>query len=135
MKRLTLNRTWFYPNQTLGTLYHDGKLLAYTLERPWKDNKRSESCIPIGLYHCVWQLSPKFGWTYQVLDVPDRSRILIHAGNIVRNTYGCILVGKRIGRMHGEPAVLLSRPTLTNLHSYLAQEPFDLHIRGEYYDW
>ena len=126
---------WFYPNQTLGALYYDGKLLAYTLERPWKYNKRNESCIPVGLYHCVWQRSPKFGWTYQVIEVPGRSRILIHAGNIVRNTYGCILVGRRLGRLHGEPAVLLSRPALTDLHSFLDREPFDLHIKGEYYEW
>lgn len=130
MLELTLHRNRVYSDRIIGKLIIDGDLLAYTLERPWLDNKRSISCIPEGTYTCVWQRSPKFGWTYQVLDVPNRSRILIHSGNVVKNTYGCILLGTRRGVLWSEPAVLSSRRAMRMFHGIMEQAPFTLEIRG-----
>ena len=47
--------------------------------------------------------------TYEVLDVPDRSLILFHAGNTISDSRGCILLGERVGALGEKRAVLNSR--------------------------
>lgn len=54
--------------------------------------------IPIGTYGVQMFPSAKFRAMRPILiRVPGRSGILIHEGNSVRNTLGCILVGQSIG--------------------------------------
>ena len=65
----------------------------YTLELADKDNKRSISYIPAGVYRVVKRRSIRFGEHFHVQNVPNRELILIHVGNSYRNTNGCILVG------------------------------------------
>jgi hypothetical protein len=65
----------------------------YTLELPWLDNKRGESCIPVGTYKLKRHTSPKFGKCFWLQDVPNRSEILIHPANYTRQLRGCIAVG------------------------------------------
>ena len=86
----------------------DGNNLAFTLELPVKDGLPG-SAIPPGTYPIAMLPSPKFlqsadPWvkTYassipHVLDIPNRSEILIHWGNGVADTEGCILVGQGRG--------------------------------------
>lgn len=86
------------PDGTFGTLHFLGKLLCYTLEEPWRNNQRGISCIPTGRYFCTpWRTDTpdhsKAGW--RLHDVPDRKDILIHVGNTLKDTEGCILVGLR----------------------------------------
>ena len=77
-----------------GTLSNeDGELLCDTFELPWRQNKRSESCIPKGLYRAEVVVTKRFGRCVYIHDVPDRSDILIHIGNTATDTRGCILVG------------------------------------------
>jgi hypothetical protein len=105
--RLTLKRHTSGPNSTLGRLYIDGDFACYTLENPWLNNERRVSCIPAGEYELG--LRKEGGWharaltkfergfhkgMLEVLDVPNRSYILIHWGNYPSNTQGCILVGE-----------------------------------------
>ncbi len=40
-------------------------------------------------------ISPKFGNTFEVTNVPNRSEILLHKGNITDDSHGCILVGEQ----------------------------------------
>lgn len=95
--KLILKRHFFNEKKTLGDLFIflNGKLLGMikTIELPWRDNMRRISCIPSGEYIVVPHISPKFGWSLWLKDVPDRSAILIHIGNFVDDTLGCILVG------------------------------------------
>ena len=52
--------------------------------------------IPAGLYTVVKRKSAKYGWHFHILDVPNRSLILIH--NEIINSYqllGCVAVGKK----------------------------------------
>lgn len=84
-------------SQTLGLLqFFKAESLLFeckTMELPWRDNRRNVSCIPPGAYEVRKHLSPKFGRSFHVLNVPGRSEILIHPGNYNRDTLGCILPG------------------------------------------
>tara|TARA_R100001244_G_scaffold112540_1_gene83271 strand:+ start:5 stop:472 length:468 start_codon:yes stop_codon:yes gene_type:complete len=80
---------------TFGVLTnHQGHPIILTLENPWKDNIPYDSCIPIGTYTIKRHLSPKFGETFLITDVPSRSHILFHCGNQHTDTYGCVLTGE-----------------------------------------
>jgi hypothetical protein len=124
---------------TLGMIFHEG-FRCYTLELPWRDNKRSISCIPAGSYSVKVRLSPKYGQAYWVSDVPDRSFILIHSGNWAGDTSknfkthvnGCILLGKQRGLLAGQLAVLNSRITVKRFQNKLQLQPFTLNIHEEF---
>lgn len=92
---ITLKRIASREDGTFGVLLADGRPFAVTLERPWRDNRKGESCIPSGEYACVRVNSPKFGHTWMVRDVPGRSEILFHAGNTFSDSHGCILVAEK----------------------------------------
>lgn len=83
---------------TMGTLFLNGEEFCHTLELPWKENKRSISCIPAGEYEARIRLPRESGTRNYihllVKDVPNRSYILVHIGNTTKDTKGCILVGQ-----------------------------------------
>lgn len=83
------------PDRTLGVMLFSApqKRPIYTLERPWKDNEHAVSCIPCGEYVVVPHDGERFKNCWRLLAVPDRSAILIHVGNTVADTEGCILLG------------------------------------------
>ena len=80
---------------THGELYYDdGEPTGiHTLEEPWKQNQREISCIPPGDYPLKEHNGHHFQDVWEVCNVPGRSAILIHAGNTIKDTRGCILVG------------------------------------------
>ena len=120
---------------TLGILVFEG-FKCYTLELPWRDNKRSISCIPDGSYLVKTRISPKYGEIYWVSDVPNRTFILIHPGNwagdtskgFKSNVNGCILLGQKRGLLAGQLAVLNSRITVKRFQNKLQMQPFTLNI-------
>ncbi len=77
---------------TLGVIKFDTQTF-YTVERPWMNNIVMESCIPEGLYDMGWRESPRFGETWHVKDVPNRTHILIHVANYPHDVHGCIGLG------------------------------------------
>lgn len=91
-----------------GVLIHDRTPFAVSLERPWRNNERNVSCIPPGTYECRRVKSPRFGETFQVMDVPGRSQILFHKGNIDADTHGCICVGEAFNPVLGKPGITQS---------------------------
>ena len=94
MKHCTLIRLDYKTGLgTFGVLLVEGKLLCYTLEKPFLYNIRNESCIPCGCYFCTYH-TRKSKEGYLLQDVPDRSGIMIHIGNTLLDTSGCILLGK-----------------------------------------
>jgi len=114
LKRISQNES----HPTFGVLLNRGLPFAVTLERPWRQNRRGISCIPSGTYRCVrcsaspdygFRDSPNFGNTFQVYNVPERSKILFHKGNVNQDTHGCIIVGEQYDYLQGENAVLSSR--------------------------
>jgi len=108
MKNIRLLRIAYLPDVTLGVLFDENLPFALTLERCWLDNKKSISCIPNGTYICQRVVSPKFGNTFEVKDVPERSHILFHKGNISDDSRGCVIVGEQFEPVNGKPGVLAS---------------------------
>jgi len=135
MKKVNLYRIVTSDQGTNGFLEVNGFKCA-VLELPWRGNKRNCSCIPDGVYHCVLRNSPKFGLTYHITNVPNRSYILIHSGNVAgdetlgyrTHTNGCILLGKYTGILHNQKAVLVSRRTLRLFREYIDTNEFELEI-------
>lgn len=132
--RLVLNR--FFSNQkwTLGTISF-GDTFLFTLELPWKDNEKNKSCIPTGIYKCELTTNrktlggKKIAKAYEIRDVPNRSGILIHAGNSVKDTSGCILLGSNLYHLNGA-LISESRVAVRKFHTYLKdREVFELEIK------
>ena len=110
---------------TFGTLFVDDVVECRTLEdqvreRPgvpvdaWKVPK--QTAIPTGRYRVRLTMSARFGRVLPLLEnVPGFSGIRIHSGNVIEDTEGCILVGRRAsGRMIAESRVAF-RALMTTL--------------------
>lgn len=119
MLSLTLKRMSNNEDGVFGVLLQDTTPICVTLEDSWKNNQSNISCIPAGIYICKRYQSPRFGETFLVTGVPDRTYILFHWGNTEIDTLGCILVGTGFdklwakdddtGVMEYQPAVTRSR--------------------------
>ena len=92
MTEIRLDRFCYHPNGTLGVIDLEGERF-WSIERPWLDNAPNISCIPTGTYGLGWRVSPRFGETWHVKDVPDRTHILIHVANYSKDVQGCIGLG------------------------------------------
>ena len=84
---------------TIGALYIGGHWLCNTLEPrciDWTTEKKvpGKTAIPEGCYNVEMGFSTRFNRLVPYLtDVPHFTGIMIHPGNSVQNTKGCILVG------------------------------------------
>ncbi len=121
---LILERIAKQKTYTIGRLYilrqvvdeyssgEEKEYLCDTLEPTWRDYEhgaykvKGRSAIPEGRYAVVISYSPKFkAWLPILLGGPEFNRqwqgIRIHAGNTVKDTQGCILVGRnqRVGEV------------------------------------
>ena len=68
-----------------GRLYVNGNFFAYTLENAAKN-------IPAGIFGLYDRFSPKFGKRKVYIEVPGRTFILFHGGNVPEHSGGCVLV-------------------------------------------
>ena len=112
LKRIARKSTY-----TIGNLSIDGKIVCDTLEdadlwltqgMPLIEIERrkvsGKTAIPIGKYAVTLEWSPKFSPRHNgrrmplLHDVPGFTGILIHEGNTVEDTSGCILVGRNTGK-------------------------------------
>lgn len=93
--KLKLTREVLSETATLGMLEVDGEFYCDTLEPPISAS--DHPAIPLGKYKISLYPSRHFRRLCPLLeDVPGRSAILIHEGNFVKHTFGCILTGRRI---------------------------------------
>ncbi len=126
--KFQLLRTYMNKEVTLGVILLKHKPFLFTLELPWKGNEKNISCIPDGDYKCQRYISRKFGETFIVKNVFGRSGILFHAGNTVKDTEGCFLVGESAG---SDYSVLESRRAMGRLMKELeGVDNFDLKIES-----
>lgn len=101
---LVLLRKWQKAKYTIGILSLDGVRLCNILEPPCNGYHHGVTAIVKGTYEIdMTTVSPKFknrawakpygGIVPTLKDVPGRTRILIHPGNTVDDTDGCLLPG------------------------------------------
>jgi len=94
---LLIIRDTFTEKSTIGELFLNGERMCDTLELPWKDNQRSISCIPEGVYKVRLRLARESATRdylhLLIEDVPNRKWVLVHRGNSASDSRGCVLVG------------------------------------------
>lgn len=100
-----------------------GAWLCYTLEQPWRNNQTDISCIPSDSYAVIPHNSAAHPDTWEVSNVPGRTAILIHSGNALADTKGCIICGLT----QTKDMVLQSKSAIDKLHGVLP-DYFDLDI-------
>ena len=129
MKTLRLKRIKSNSMGTLGLLTIDGVEICQTLELPWVDveldgiSDKNVSCIPDGVYFCKRDYYHAKGYeVFEVQNVKGRDQILIHVGNYLRDTKGCILVGLQSGEANGQYCVYKSLPAFNTLMKILKDE-------------
>lgn len=82
---------------TDGLLSMNGIPVCFTIELPWRDNKKEVSCIPEGHYKLEKRNSARLKKHILVKNVPGRSLILIHAANNAElELKGCIAPVSRL---------------------------------------
>ena len=102
---LTLTRIAKRKTYTIGRLAVNNEYFCDTLEPTWRDYKngaykiKGKSAIPEGRYAIVITWSPRMKkWLPLLVGDQDFNKkwqgVRIHAGNTVKDTEGCILVGK-----------------------------------------
>ena len=123
LKRLHL------PTVTVGVL-KTKKHEFYTLEPPWRLNVKSKSCIPKGWYNLRKHISERFGNCYILNPSPEgRRSILLHCGNHLQDTTGCILIGKSLVMGPGARVRLdSSQAAMTQLREELNEYEYTLVI-------
>ncbi|MCR8666193.1 DUF5675 family protein [Aestuariibaculum sp. M13] len=121
---LVIHRTYFEEG-TNGVLFINGSFFGFTIELPWQDNTKNLSCIPEGIYEVKPRYSKRFKHHLQLIDVPNRSLILLHGGNDAkRDLRGCIAP---VTQLTGLGKGLQSQPLLQQLVS-LCYQSHDLNI-------
>ena len=104
---------------TTGKWYNGDELICHTMELPWRDNAVDVSCIPAGEYRIKMTNSPKYGACYKVFDVDGRTDILIHKGNTVDDTLGCIMPVSTFGLLNTARGILVAGLSSKNAYDKL----------------
>ena len=87
MKEMQLHRLADTRDGIFGVLKDEGIPFCVTVEN-------NDYIYPDGDYMCKRVQSPKYGNTFEVTKVNDRTHILIHWGNWEDNSLGCTIVGE-----------------------------------------
>lgn len=119
------------PNGTPGALIAKNDFIWTTMERNWENNAQDISCIPPGKYTCVRINSPKFGNTFEVTGVPNRTAILLHKGNFMSDSHGCIVIGTGYAQINSQLGISGSGDAFMQFLNYFKDEQsFELTIEG-----
>jgi len=116
MSNIIVDR-WYRPKSTVG-IFTVQNFSCFSLELPDLENQTGISCIPEGTYNYFSRYSPgNKSQVIQLLEVPNRSYVQVHAGNFTRQIRGCILVGDAIKFIDGDeiPDVSNSKNTLVKV--------------------
>lgn len=114
---------------TIGVLKLDKRVFCMTLESADRLNKSNISSIPTQQYICVRSMSPRFGETFTILDIPDRSNVLFHPLNVVEETEGCIGLGEYVSKLRGQRAILNSGKTFKRfMQEMIGEDKFHLTV-------
>lgn len=130
---LTLTRLTMENDSVIGRLDGLSKTL-WVLEDKWRNNQRSVSCVPVGKYVVKphgWEVNTPFKYkrTWQLQNVTNRTGILIHAGNIHKDTEGCLLVGMGCQISQTQTMVNDSKTAIEFLRKEIGEREFTLTIK------
>lgn len=146
METVTLVRRKTGDSGTFGDITYRGTTF-YTGELSWHngDDAPDSSCIPEGSYVCSVSysphLSPLFGMNLYLLQgVKNRSSIRIHPANWMGDhtkglkcqLEGCIALGKSLGPLGGQDAVIESRIAVATFMKMLNNQDFTLVIQNAF---
>lgn len=133
---VVLNRFVSDEKQTLGTwtvvMNNVIEFVCKTLELPNKDNAAQVSCIPSGVYDCVYSFSPSMKkYTYEILNVPNRSGVRIHSANFATQLRGCVALGSSHKDINSDLQldVIHSGDTIKQFEKLMDYKPFKLIIK------
>jgi hypothetical protein len=132
MRTIILKILSFDDDGRYGEMIENNVPFILTQEESWRDNAKGISAIPPGTYIVKRASRPKHPDTWEVMNVPGRSDILIHSGNTEADVEGCIMLGKergflpakddQSGLIERQPAVLRSREAFDYFQEYMAGE-------------
>lgn len=108
MKDFILKRVGESDDATFGVLFDEYIPFCLTLERKWSLNQPNISCIPAGEYITQRISSPKFGETFEITNVKQRTEILFHKGNFPNDSHGCVLLGETFSLIMSPEGVLVN---------------------------
>lgn len=106
---ITLRRLIETTHGTFGRLEVDVERAWYAVE-PRADAEYPR--IPAGTYPLSLDRYHKGGYPAYEIEVPGRSRILIHAANLASELWGCVAPGNYLGFLGDQLAVIGSRSAL-----------------------
>ncbi len=117
----TLLRRPYTDQGTIGVLaIPEVQYQSYSIELPWRENQTGISCVPVDTYLLFPRWSNHWNsFVYQFKDVPDRSAVQIHWGNVAgdkslgfkSHSLGCVLLGSCVCEIWGQLAVGNSKRT------------------------
>lgn len=90
---------------------------GYNIELPFLDNRRNISCVIGGIYNFQQIVRPDGSMAIEILNVPNRTHVLAHSGNFMKDTNGCILpnISYSYTRDTKTPYGITSRPQVKQL--------------------
>ncbi|WP_310993765.1 DUF5675 family protein [Aequorivita marina] len=128
----------YYKEGTHGALFLNTRFVCFTIELPWRENRRFESCIPEGRYELKARFSKKFGNHILVKEVYCRNLILIHAANYAKKEFqggiAPVLELTRIGRGSNSPMAMQKVLSLCH-QAFERKETVLLTIKGAGYEF
>lgn len=118
---------------TFGILKINKIVFCWTLERPDIENEVNISSIPAQQYTCKRYHSSKYPNTFEITNVPNRTKVLFHSANIDNQIKGCIALGERLGYLYGDRAIMNSGATFRRfMEEMKGISKFHLTIKEEY---
>ena len=90
---------------------------GYNIELPYLDNRVDVSCILPGIYDFQKIVRSDGSEAIEILNVPNRTHILAHSGNYMKDTLGCILpnISYSYTKETRTPYGITSRPQIKQL--------------------
>ena len=120
---ITVTKMTATSTRTISRLDIDGNPFCFILEDAIRETKiPSETCIPAGRYQVIRRYhgrfyenyKSKFGHShvFEIAGIPNYSDVLIHIGNDIADTRGCLLTGRSVTFARiGNPKITLADST------------------------
>ena len=128
MKILTVKRISMRLENTCGVMFDEDVPFCLTLELPWLDNRKNESCIPKGDYRAIRAFYKNHYDSFILENVPNRDGIFIHKGNFTMDSLGCILLGEQFEDVLNSKS---NKVVTSVLSSGKAHEEFMGRLKGQ----